>query len=154
MSNREINTDITNDYFLFPYPTHYIRRQAGFRQIIGNSNSIEPISVIMKNPLCNTIEMDYTEKKTFITGEEDICSICLKKNCYITTQCGHTYCSCILKNIIQKNNYHFDCPICRQKIVKLTFSNEYLYDLAKNMLEITTQFTNLPLEIYTVQQNE
>lgn len=51
------------------------------------------------------------------------CCICLGSNsdtCYVDTNCGHSFCNCILHHVVKNG---VKCPLCRKAIHTLTYNN-------------------------------
>lgn len=58
------------------------------------------------------------------------CSICYSTDTFIHTDCGHSFCSCIMQNMLK---YDKDgCPNCRQSITKLFIEDFRSYQMLKS----------------------
>jgi hypothetical protein len=108
-------------------------------------NIIDPNEIPVLYPLVGQTDPEQIQNIDIIyepkcpIDSEELCSICLNNKCYIKTQCQHVYCSCIFKHIIRKNNYQFDCPLCRTKIDKLVLNDATLFQFGSDMLEIISE---------------
>lgn len=60
---------------------------------------------------------------------DDECAICFGKT-YIQTQCGHSFCHCIVQHIGKKPKV--DCPLCRTEITQLKFNQAVYYNVLKS----------------------
>ena len=60
---------------------------------------------------------------------DDKCAICFEKT-YIQTQCGHSFCHCIVQYIGKKAKV--DCPLCRTEIIQLEFNQPLYYNVLKS----------------------
>jgi hypothetical protein len=76
-------------------------------------------------PLRKVIQVEYNVKEKAIN---DVCSICLSTSTYITTQCRHGFCSCLMKHL-KKRSF---CPYCRDTVEKMYCSDEKCFDCMKN----------------------
>lgn len=63
---------------------------------------------IIPNPIVRIVD-------TPIVHTEDICSICLTAAPSMKTQCGHSFCTCIVRHLSQNGS----CPLCRTVITHL-----------------------------------
>lgn len=84
------------------------------------------------------------EKKFYKKNE---CAICLGQTsdiCYVKTNCGHSFCNCILHHIMVNG---VKCPLCRQNIYSLSYTNAQFYvnKKVKKIVETCEHiyFTNL-----------
>jgi len=75
--------------------------------------------------------------KNLDTGKDECtknnCCICLNKEIYITTNCRHEFCNCILQHI-SKNGV--SCPMCRQRIYELNYHDNNYLDTTVKMLPL------------------
>ena len=64
---------------------------------------------------------------------ETTCCICLETDTYITTNCGHVFCNCILQHL-SKNGV--SCPMCRQPVIELNYEDADHLDTTLKMLPL------------------
>lgn len=72
------------------------------------------------------------------------CPICYETECFITTNCRHVFCECILKHIAQSQNQIEGntiscCPCCREPISILEISHKKNYKIISSMAEFYTE---------------
>jgi hypothetical protein len=78
------------------------------------------------------ISVSYHERSEMRFSREGIdkkCGICWEKDVEIITGCGHGFCTCIMKNIVDYNND--SCPLCKQELMALCIYNEKIYETMK-----------------------
>ena len=76
-------------------------------------------------PFRKVIQVEYNVR---VKAINDVCSICLSNSTYITTQCRHGFCSCIMKHLKRRGF----CPYCRDIVEKMYCSDEKCFDCMKN----------------------
>lgn len=72
------------------------------------------------------------KKGETVVMEEDCC-ICMDSNSYIETGCHHVFCNCILHHLVKNG---VKCPICRQDITTLLYSQPTQYDSTLRILPL------------------
>lgn len=70
----------------------------------------------------------YCSSSMYVMADEE-CSICFGKT-YIQTQCGHSFCQCIIQHIGVK--IQAGCPMCRENIRELYFCQPVYYNVLKS----------------------
>lgn len=111
-----------------------------FRDNFYNDTYLDKFRIeVMLDP--NILHYD----KNFYKKNE--CAICLGGSsdiCYLKTSCGHSFCNCIIQNMIKNG---VKCPLCRQNIHALRYTNAQFYNNRKVKKLIETcddiYFTNL-----------
>ena len=97
-----------------------------------------------RNTPVQKIKCSYEKpRKTDSLFYKDDCPICFEPQAYIITQCNHTFCSCIMQEIMKPGSQS-RCPYCRTTITSLRFKHIAYYNVLKSVsagLTNTFKFT-------------
>lgn len=104
-------------------------RQA-FNDFIQTQQPIQPrVALKLKEPVLEN--MDDIKNVVTEVPETTTCCICMEVDTYITTNCQHAFCNCILHHL-SKNGV--SCPMCRQSIHELIYDDADHLDTTKKLL--------------------
>jgi hypothetical protein len=71
----------------------------------------------------------YCESSRVRPISDEKCGICWENDAEIETGCGHGFCVCIMKNIVDYKND--SCPLCKQELMALRIYNGETYETIK-----------------------
>jgi len=95
-------------------------------------------------PPMNMVTFRYGDGNSFQLCRKDkqLCSICLNNTTYLSTQCGHEFCACLLELMMGYGNT--ECPLCRCPILEITILSREAYDCLRacNIKNIHLSFEN------------
>ena len=86
----------------------------------------------------NNNNNNNTEKGYLTDAQNNLleCPVCYETECFITTNCAHAFCECLVQHImtkIQDEKTRPFCPCCREPITALKISNRKHYKIMSSM---------------------